>query len=157
MIHGVVEDVVERVVVLLFGLDHFRPEALAEDVVLAAVALVERAGVLSVQVAHPFGQVRERRLDDQVVVVAEQAACVQPPAVVPPDASEDLEENRAVPVVAEDRCVVVPLRTDVVIGARCDVAVRSSHAATVTPRSRGNSTAAPFDARPLQRRHVPGR
>jgi hypothetical protein len=76
MLQGVVEDVVERPLVLLFRLDHLRPEALAEDVVLAPVAFVEGARVLSVQVAHPVGQIRERRLDEKVVVVAEQAARV---------------------------------------------------------------------------------
>jgi len=60
----VAEDVVERPLVLVFGLDHLRPEPLAEDVVLAPVTFVEGARVLSVQVAHPFGQVRERCLDD---------------------------------------------------------------------------------------------
>jgi hypothetical protein len=45
-------------------------------VVLAAMAFVEGARVLAVQVAHPVGQVAERRVDDEVVVVAEEAPCV---------------------------------------------------------------------------------
>ena len=49
----VVDDVLDRVVVLLLGLDHPRPESLAEDVVLAAVACVEGFCVLAVEVAHP--------------------------------------------------------------------------------------------------------
>jgi hypothetical protein len=76
MVDGVLEDVVERVVVLLFGLDHFRPVAPAEDVILSAVAFGEGARVLAVEVAHAVGQVGERRLDDEVVVVAEQTASV---------------------------------------------------------------------------------
>jgi hypothetical protein len=73
---GVFEDVLERFVVLLFGLDLFRPEAAPEDVVLAAVAIVEGAGVLTVQVAHAVREVGERRFDEEVVVVAEQAVRV---------------------------------------------------------------------------------
>jgi len=129
VVHGVVEDVVERGRVLLLGLDLLRPEALAEDVVLAAVALVEGAGVLAVQLAHAVGEVRERRLDDQVVVVAEQAPGVEAPAVAPADARQDLEEDSAVVVVQEDRRVVVPFGADVVVGTGCEVAMRTSHCA----------------------------
>ena len=127
MVDRVVKDVVERFLVLLFGLDHFGPEASAEDMVLPAMAIVERAGVLSVQVAHAGGEVREPSLDDQVVVVAEQAAGVQTPAVAAAGASQDLREDGSVDVVAEDRVVVIALRSDVVVRAGFDVAMRSSH------------------------------
>jgi hypothetical protein len=127
VVDRVVEDVVERPLVLLFGLDLFRPEPAAEDVVLAAVALVEGSRVLAVQVAHALGEVRQRRLDEQVVVVAEQAARVEPPAIAAADALQDLHEDGPIPVIGEDRRVVVPFRPDVVVGAGGDVAVRSSH------------------------------
>jgi hypothetical protein len=127
VVDGVVEDVLERPLVLLLGLDLLRPEALAEDVVFAPVALVEGAGVFAVQVAHSLGEVRERRLEDEVVVVAEQAARVEPPAVAPADAFQDVEEDAAVVVVGEDRRVVVPLGADVVVRAGRDVAARTSH------------------------------
>jgi hypothetical protein len=127
VVDRVVEDVVECLDVLLFGLDHFRPEPPAEDVILATVPLVEGARVLSVEVAHAVGEVREPRLDHEVIVVAEQAAGVQTPGVRAPDAPQDLQEDGAVRVVEEDRRVVVPLRSDVVVGAGCEVAVRASH------------------------------
>ena len=73
MVDRVVEDVLERLLVLLLGFDLLRPEALAEDVIRSPVALVEGARVLAVQVAHAVGEIRERRLDDEVVVVAEEA------------------------------------------------------------------------------------
>jgi hypothetical protein len=76
VVDRVVEDVFERLLVLPFGLDHSGPEAAPEDVVLAAVPLVEGAGVLAVQVTHALREVRVRRLDEEVVVVAEQAAGV---------------------------------------------------------------------------------
>jgi hypothetical protein len=96
-------------------------------VVLPAVAFVEGARVLAVQVAHPVGQVRERGLDEQVVVVAEQAAGVQAPAVAAADAPQDLGEGGSVPVIAKDRIVVVALGPDVVVGAGGEVATWSSH------------------------------
>jgi hypothetical protein len=96
MVERIVEDVLDRVAVLLLRLDHPRPEALAEDVILAAVACVEGLRILAVQVAHPLGQVRLRRLDEQVVVVAQQAADVEAPAVPAHDAPQDLDEGEAI-------------------------------------------------------------
>jgi hypothetical protein len=123
----VVEHVFERLRVLLFGLDHPGPEPFAEDVVTSAVTFVEGAGVLAVQVAHAVGEVRERCLDDEVVVVAEQAASVEFPPVAPPDAPQELDEDGAVPVVDEDRGAAVPFRADVVVRAGGEITVRSSH------------------------------
>ena len=95
MVDRVVEDIVEGVVVLLFGLDHFGPEPLAEDVMPPAVPFVEGAGVLAVEVAHAVGEIRQRRFDDQVVVIAHQAACVQLPAVALPASCNDRASSRA--------------------------------------------------------------
>src|SRR5262249_45396387 len=134
VIDRVVKDVLEGRLILLFGLDYFRPEALAEDVVLSAMPLVEGACVLAVEVAHAVGEVRERRLDQQVVVVAEQAAGVQSPVVPTPNAVQDLDEDGSIAVVEEDRRLVVALGADVVVGAGCEVAVGSSH---LGDRSRG--------------------
>jgi hypothetical protein len=156
VVDGVVKDVVERVVVLLLRLDHSRPEALAEDVVLSAVPLVEGACVLAVEVAHAVGQVRELRLNEQVVVVAEQAAGVQPPAVGAPDALEDLKEDGAIPVVEKDRRVVVPLRSDVVVRARREVAEGTSHASTVTAAETAKGRVLRLGAGASRTRYVPG-
>jgi hypothetical protein len=139
VVDRVVEDVVERPLVLLFGLDRLGPEPAAEDVVGPVVALVEGARVLAVQVAHAFGQVPQRRLDEQVVVVAEEAAGVQPPAIAPADALQDPDEDRPVPIVGEDRRAAVPFRPDVVVGAGGNVAESSSHGGDRTGACRGRS------------------
>ena len=141
MVDGVVEDVVERVVVLVLGLDHLRPEPLPENVVLATMAFVEGAGVLAVEVSHAVGEVGQGRLDEQVVVIAEQAAGVEAPAVSASDASQDVLEDRAIPVVQEDRRVVVALRSDVVVGPGGEVAVRTTHSGD---RSAGRRPAMPL-------------
>jgi hypothetical protein len=132
----VVDDVLDRVVVLLLGLDHPRPEALAEDVVLAAVACVEGFRVLPVEVAHPVREVGGRRLDEQVVVVAHEAPDVEAPAVPPLHPPQDVDEGGAVIGVAEDRRVVVALRSDVVVRARREVAVWPSHPSDGSPGGR---------------------
>jgi hypothetical protein len=127
VVDRVVEDVVEGVVVLLFGLDHFGPEPLAEDVMPPAVQFVEGAGVLAVEVAHPVGEIRQRRFDDEVVVVAHQAMGVQLPAVAVHDAAQDGSERVPVGVVEHDRRVVVPRRRDVVVGARGERTTFATH------------------------------
>jgi hypothetical protein len=127
VVDGVLEDVVDRVVVLVLRLDHPRPEPLPEDVVLATVPLVERASVLAVQVTHAVGEVRQRRLDEKVVVVPEQATGMEAPAIVALDPTQNLEEDPAVLVVLEDRSVVVALRPDVVVGAGREETMRTSH------------------------------
>jgi hypothetical protein len=125
-------------------------------VIPAAVPLVEGTCVLAVQVAHAVREVGERGLDEQVVVVTEETAGVQPPAVAAADALQDPDEDLAVAVVQEDRAVVVPLRADVVVRAGFRVANRSSHAATVAASSAGERFRAPLDTPALLTRHVPG-
>jgi hypothetical protein len=133
---------------------------LAEDVVLAAVPLVEGAGVLAVQVAHAVGEVRQRGLHEEVVVVAEQAAGVEAPAMVALDPAQNLEEDSPVVVVLEDRSVVVALRSDVVVGAGCEETMRTSHPVDGNA-GRGHGIASATSshragADPLRARHVTG-
>jgi hypothetical protein len=153
----VVEHVFERLRVLLFGLDHSGPESFAEDVVTAVVTLVEGAGVLAVQVAHAVGEVRERCLDDEVIVVAEQAASVELPAVAPADAPQELGEDGTVPVVEKDRSATVSFRADVVVRAGGEITVRSSHLRRPYPGgSQRPRLRACLGALALRTLHVPG-
>jgi len=122
----------------------------------AAVPLVEGAGVLAVQVAHAVGEVRQRGLDEEVVVVAEEAAGVEPPAIVALDPPQNLEEDLPVVVVLEDRGVVVALRPDVVVGAGGEETMRTSHPSTVTPVGRPELPRQRFGTGPARTRHVPG-
>jgi hypothetical protein len=96
---GVPDDVLAGRVVLVVALDQLRPVAAAENVVDASVPLVEGSGVAAVQVAHALVEVGLRRLDEEVVVVAHQAADLHLPAVAALDAAEDVEEDDAVVVV----------------------------------------------------------
>jgi hypothetical protein len=72
-VRWVIDDVVDRIGVLLLGLDHLRPETAAEEVVTAPVTLVEGPRIGAVEVAHAVREVRLRRLEDEVVVVPHQA------------------------------------------------------------------------------------
>ena len=134
MVERIVDDVVDRRLVLVLGLDHPRPVPPPEDVILSLVALVEGAGVGAVQVPHPVGQVRERRFDEEVVVVAHQAAHVRAPAVTPFDPPQDVEEDDPVSIVENDCRIVVSPDPDVVVGTRSEVTVRPSHLPKVALR-----------------------
>jgi hypothetical protein len=127
VVDRVLDDVLDRVGVLLLGLDHDGVEPAPEDVVAPPVAFVEGAGIGAVEIAHAVREVGLRSLDDQVVVVSHQAADVDAPAVAPPDATQDVEEDDAIPVVHDDRRLVVPARRDVVVRACGEVAAWTSH------------------------------
>ena len=118
---GIVDDVLDRRLVLIVRLDHLRPVAAAEDVILPSVAFVEGPRVAAVQVPHPVRKVRQRGLDEQVVVVTHQAAHVSAPAVAPLDPAQDVEEDDPVAIVQHDRRVVVPADPDVVVRAGFEV------------------------------------
>jgi hypothetical protein len=156
VVEWVVDDVLDRRVVLLVRLDHLRPVAAAEDVILPLVALVEGAGVTAVQVPHPVGEVRERRLDEEVVVVPHQAAHVRPPAVTPFDPAQDVEEDDPVAVVHDDRGVVVAADPDVVEGTGLEVTEGPSHRSKVTPPEPLSPRFDSFASRPARSCHVPG-
>ncbi|MEN3313721.1 MAG: hypothetical protein V7645_3050 [Actinomycetota bacterium] len=152
----IVDDVVDGRLVLLLRFDHFRPVATAEDVVLPLVALVEGAGIGTVQIAHPICEVRQWRLDQEVVVVAHQAAHVSEPAVAPFDPAQDVEEDDSVSIVEDDRRVVVAPDPDVVVGARGEVTVGPSHLPKVALRKARGLRCDAFAPGPTRSRHVPG-
>jgi hypothetical protein len=156
VVERVVEDVFDRVGVLLLRLDQFRPEAPAENVVVAPVALVEGAGVAAVEIAHPVGEVRKRGLDDHVVVVAHQATDVDAPFVAVHDAVEDVEKERAVVVVPDDRRVKVPTRHDVIEGPGGEVTAWAAHPSKVPPPGVPKGDAIALATGPARARYVPG-
>jgi hypothetical protein len=123
----IVEDVRECVLVLLLRPDHLGLEPAPKDVVSTVVALVEGAGIAAVQVAHAVREVRFGRLDEQVVVIAQQAADVSAPSVAALDTAQDVEEDGAVGVLEEDRRQVVPARRDVVVRPGSEVAAWTTH------------------------------
>ena len=142
----IVEDVREDMFVLLLGLDRPRPEAAAEDVIAPAVAMVESASVVTVEVAHSVRQAGRRSLEDKVVVVAEEGVGVNPPAVTELHPPEDVEEDRAILVVQCDRRTVVAASSDVVVGAGSEVAGRAGHCSDASRAVNG------FAVRPQFRR-----
>jgi hypothetical protein len=152
----IVDDVFEGVLVLLLGFDQPRPEAAAEDVVPATVALVERPGVRAVQVAHAVREARARSLEDQVVMVPHEAAHVSAPPVAALDPSENVEEDDAIVAVEGDRGAVVSACADVVVRAGGEVASRATHASTVTAGSGDPVAPWPFGTPPAQPSYVPG-
>jgi hypothetical protein len=106
-------DVLARVAEVLLGVDHPRGVPIPEEVSPAAVAGVEPLRVHAVQALHPERQLRDGRLDDEVVVVRHQAERVEPPAEPLGALGEQAEEGDPVEVVAEDRGLVDAVGRDV--------------------------------------------
>ena len=156
MVKGIVDDVLDRGLVLLVRLDHHRPVAATEEVVLPSVAFVEGPGVATVQVPHSLVEVRQRGLDEQVIVVTHQAAHVSAPAVAPFDAAQDVEEDDPVSIVHDDRRVVVAANPDVVVRAGFEVTEGASHPSKVAPRNPGGPRCDAFTSPPTRSCHVPG-
>ena len=156
MVKGIVDDVLDRRLVLIVRLDHLRPVAAAEDVVLPSVPFVECTGVTAVQVSHSLVEVWQRGLDEQVVVVPHQAAHVSAPAVAPFDPAQDVEEDDPISIVHDDRRVVVAADPDVVVRAGFEVAEGASHRSKVAPRNRGDPRCDAFAPPPTRSCHVPG-
>jgi hypothetical protein len=156
VVKGIVDDVLERGLVLLVRLDHLRPVAATEEVILPSVALVEGPGVATVQVPHSLVEVRQRGLDQQVVVVTHQAPHVNAPAVAPFDPAQDVEEDDPVSIVHHDRRVVVAADPDVVVRAGLEVTEGTSHRPKVAPPNPGDPRCGAFAPPPTLSCHVPG-
>jgi hypothetical protein len=125
-------------------------------VVAAAVEGVEGAGVLAVQVPHALREVRFGCLDEEVVVVPEQAAGVEPPSVPADHAAQLVEEDAAIVVVEEAQSSVVAAGRHVVPGAGGEVTSGTGHAATVARPCSSGCVRDELGTRSLRRRHVPG-
>lgn len=124
--------------------------------ILPSVAFVEGPGVAAVQIPHPVGEVRQRGLDEQVVVVTHQAAHVSAPAIAPFDPAQDVEEDDPVSIVQHDRRVVVAADPDVVIRAGFEVTEGASDRPKLAPRTPGNPRRDAFASPPTRSCHVPG-
>jgi hypothetical protein len=157
VVERIVHDVLDGRLILLVGLDRLRPVAPAEEVVDPSVALVEGARVAAVQIPHAFVEVRLGRLDDQVEMVAHQAAHVHAPVVAALDAAEDVEEDAAILVIEDDGTVVVAACRDVVEGTGFEVAAWASHCPKVAPQRRRFRRRHGSCSAMGRTRHVPGR
>jgi hypothetical protein len=77
------------------------------------VARVEPLGVAAVEALEARRQLRDRGLEDEVVVVRHQAGGVHAPVVLVDDDAEEPKEDAAVVVVAVDRNPPGPTRRHV--------------------------------------------
>lgn len=92
-----------------------------------AVAIVEAACVVAVEVTHPCREVRHRRLNDDMVVVPHEAQSVDAPAIAAADPVQDPEKHVPVVCIGVDRAPIVTARGDVVEAAGHEAAEGASH------------------------------
>jgi hypothetical protein len=107
--------------------------AISEQVAGALVPLVEAESMDAVQALHPQPQLRNGRVDDEVVVRRHQAERVDGPVEAGDALSEQAEEGQAVGVVAVDRATIDAARRS--RGRRRPAAC----GATVLPSRDGNA------------------
>jgi hypothetical protein len=100
-------------------------------VALERPACVERHRVDAVEVLHPLGDVRVRRLDDEVVVVGHQREGVDRPAPLARDLAEQADEEAPVAVVDVDRLLPHAACNHVVDAVYDSRATQPGHAPTV--------------------------
>jgi hypothetical protein len=114
---------------------HLCVEALLIQVSHAVVPLVEALRVDAVEAVHAERDVFERRLDDQVKVVVEQAVGVEPPAKARCGFGQEPQPASPVDVVEDDRHPRDAANGQVVsTGGRQNTARQAGHAFTVEPK-----------------------
>jgi hypothetical protein len=126
---GVVQDVVDRVSQVLLRVDHPGGESGAEEVSRASVALVEAKGVRAVKPLDPGGELRLRRVENEVDVVVHQAERMAPPAVTGNGCGQAAEIREPIQVVADDRRAVDAASRHVEVTVRESRTERAGHSA----------------------------
>jgi hypothetical protein len=123
----------------------------AEDVAVAAVALVEAARVHAVELLHPEREVRSRQADEQMVMRTHQAVPRAGPRVAADCPGEPTQEETTVGVVEEELAPPRGPRADVEPRAGVLDPERLGHAMTVpapTERRKGARTTGTKKLRP---------
>ena len=111
-------DVAAQLPAVRRALDQDGLETPLEQVPRPAVAAVERRSEAGIQIVHPWGQVRLRRLQEQVKMVGHQRPGKHSPATPRRHAVEQLQPLRPVRVVPHDRAPLQPAARHMVHPAR---------------------------------------
>ena len=80
----------------------------------SSVAPVEALRVDLVEPLHAARQIGLGGFDEEVVVIAHQAVCVESPALLSDLAAEQIEKRCAVPIIAKDVLACISARGDVI-------------------------------------------
>jgi hypothetical protein len=78
-----------------------------EEVPAPIVPFIEELGVHSIQLAHAYGQVAVRGLDEKMIMIVHEAISVTNPVVSFVDVLESVQEVLAVMIILEDRFLFV--------------------------------------------------
>jgi hypothetical protein len=107
--------------------------------------MVEPLGIDAVELPHPFGQVRVRRLHEQVIVVGHQTVGVPPPVEALANIGKQTQEHTPVAVIAIDILTRVTARGHVVQSAWKLESQRADHAPTLARREQKARPRSCFD------------
>jgi hypothetical protein len=78
-----------------------------EEVTAPIVPFIEELGVYTIQLAHAYGQVGVRGLDEKMVMIVHETVSVTNPVVSLVDVLESVQEVLAVMVILEDRFLFI--------------------------------------------------
>jgi hypothetical protein len=131
---GVVEDVLDRVLVVVLVVDDPRGEALAEECALALEAGVVLSGVVALVPLDRGREVFDPPVDDRVVVRAHQAVGVKSEVPALGGLCQQRDEGSIVVPVAEQPGLVHGVRRQVEIAVRQLSAQEAGHASTLRRR-----------------------
>src|SRR5215212_8811804 len=123
---GVFEDVETTSLESRLGIDHVDGVPPLEKVPITPMALVEELHISTVQPLHAARKIRLRGLDDQVVVIGQQAERATGPFVANDDGAQEVRNVLSVDVVDVDGAVVRPTPCDVIDADLGEVFARSS-------------------------------
>jgi len=111
--------------------DEYVVKASLEEMPFVAVPPVEPPRVHAVQPVHSAGDIRLRRLNEEVIVIRHQAIRMASPIEDLDDLLEQLEETEPVTVIDEDLLLAVPAGRHVVGSAGSLESGRAGHLPTV--------------------------
>jgi hypothetical protein len=130
--NGIADDISAGPGEMFFGFDECQPVAARKEISAPIVPFVERLTVEAVEPLQAPRQRRVRNANDEVVVIRHQAEDVDEPLVALHHVCEELREEAAVVVGAENRHSVDPARAHVKGAVGVDIARRAAcHAFTV--------------------------
>ena len=125
---GVVEDVLERVLVVGLVVDDPGGEALTEERAFPPEARVVLSGVVALEPLGRFREILDAAREDRMVVRAEQAVRVEAEAPAAGRSLQERQESMAILVVHEQQRLVDGVRGDVEVAVGQLGAAEARHA-----------------------------
>jgi hypothetical protein len=84
----------------------------------SAISSIEPLGIHAIELSHPFGQIRVRGFDDQMIMIAHQTIGMTAPIEPLTDVGVDLKKGPTIGIIKKDICPSIAARRHMVQRAR---------------------------------------